>query len=330
MHLVSIPKIYVEANSKIVSAHLNNKIGGIIKYIGTQPTPGSLGNIPAELFAHLDRLYQRAYEIAGVSALSATSAKPAGLDSGKALREYNDLETERFMSVALRYEQAFLDAAKIMVDLAKDIYEIDPNYSVKTSQSSFIKTIKWREVNLEEDKYVMRCFPTSFLSSTPAGRLQDVQELMGAGFISKEDGMKLLDFPDLREYYNFNNSGVEDIERQIEEMIDSGTYQTPEPYQNLELGIVKMQQAYLRYRSEGAPDDNLELFRRWIEDARALLKKAQKELILEQQEIQAEAQQAALDASAAIPLEASGLEEQQLQDAASAQVASDVAGQDVL
>lgn len=345
MHLVSIPKVYVEANSKIVSAHLNNKIGGIVKYIGTPPTNGALANIPPELFAHLDRLYQRAYEIAGISALSATSAKPAGLNSGKALREYNDLETERFMSVAMRYEQAFLDAAKIMVDQARDIYAIDSDYAVKVSQDSFLKTIKWKEVNLDQDKYVMRVFPTSFLSSTPAGRLQDVQELMQAGFIGKEDGMKLLDFPDLREYYNFNNAGIEDIERQMEKMIDDGEYQTPEPYQNLELGIVKMQQAYLRYRSEGAPDEKLELFRRWIEDARALIKKAQMELQQEQLEAQAAAQATAEGAAGEqareliaaqevaeeqLPLEAAGAEEAALASANNQTLGTDTIAEDLL
>ena len=37
MHLVSVPKLLVEASSKIVTAHLNNKIGGIIKYAGAPP-----------------------------------------------------------------------------------------------------------------------------------------------------------------------------------------------------------------------------------------------------------------------------------------------------
>jgi hypothetical protein len=60
----------------------------------------------------------------------------------------------------------------------------------------------------------------------------------------------------------------------IEEMIDKGNYQTPEPYQNLEMGIKKCQQAYLKYRSEGAPDERLELLRRWMEDAQGLLTKA--------------------------------------------------------
>lgn len=274
MHLVSIPKIFVEASSKIVTAHLNNKIGGIIKYTGAPPQPGQLGTIPPELFSHLDRLYQRCFEIVGVSQLAATSAKPAGLNSGKALRIYNDIETERFMSVAQRYEQAFLDAAKHFIDLAKEISDEGGNLKVKIKNGKFMDVIKWSDVDMDEDKYVMQLFPTSSLSQSPAGRLQEVQELLQAGFISKEDGKKLLNFPDLEGFYNMENAGVEDIERQIELMIDKGEYQTPEPYQNLTYGITKMQQAYLMFRAQNAPDERLDLFRRWIADADALLKEA--------------------------------------------------------
>jgi hypothetical protein len=40
-----------------------------------------------EVYNHLDRLYQRAYEISGISELSATGKKPAGLESGAALQD---------------------------------------------------------------------------------------------------------------------------------------------------------------------------------------------------------------------------------------------------
>ena len=289
MHLVSIPKIFIEASSKIVSAHLNNKIGGVIKYAGTPPESKSLGNIPAELFSHLDRLYARAYEIAGVSQLSAQATKPQGLNSGKALREFNDIESERFLDVSRRYEEGFMEASEIMIDLAKELYEDDKNFSVKVKGKDFIQTIKWEEVDIEEDKFMMQIFPTSALSSTPAGRLQDVQELLQAGFIGREDGLKLLDFPDLQSVNNLEIAESEDIERMIEKMIDDGEYETPEPYQNLDLGIRKCQQAYLMYKAKDAPEENLELLRRWIEDADTLRKKAESELM--QQQMQAEQQQ---------------------------------------
>lgn len=294
MHLVSVPKIFVEASSKIVTAHLDNRIGSVIKYAGQAPTPGQLGIIPSELFAHLDRLYSRAYEIAGVSQLSATAQKPSGLNSGKALRTYNDLESERFMSVGLRYEKSFMDAVPMFIDLAKEIDELDESdFKVKVRGKKFLKTIKWKDVSMEDDSYTMAVFPVSALSSTPAGRLQDVQELISAGFISKEDAMKLLDFPDLQAFYNYENAPGEDIDLIIEEIIEYGNYQTPEPYQNLAYGIQKMQKAYLRFKTDKAPEQKLELFRRWIEDANALINRAAVDSQRQQLESQAQVEQAA-------------------------------------
>jgi len=275
MHLTSVPKVFVEAGSKVVSAHLNNKIGGIIKYAGQKPSYESVSAVPQDLFMHLDRLYQRAYEVAGISQLSAQSKKPGGLESGKALREFNDIESERFMSIGQRYEEAFVDAAEIIVDLARDLYENNKELSTKVKGGKFLETIKWKDVDLSEDQYMMQVFPTSALSSSPAGRLAEIQELLQAGFISKEQGLKLLDFPDLDSAYNLINAAYDDIQRMIERMVDKQEYETPEPYQNLKLGIEMCQQAYLKYKTMSAPEESLELLRRWIEDANDLILRSQ-------------------------------------------------------
>ena len=277
MHLVSAPKLLVEASSKIVSSHLNNRIGGVIKYAGTPPQYAPLGGIPAELFAHLDRLYQRAYEISGVSQLAAQSMKPAGLNSGKALREFNDIETERFMSVGKRYEKCFIEAAEIMIDMAKDLYLSEGDFNVKTKDGKFVETISWKDVNMDADKYLMEIFPTSALSSTPAARLADVQDLLSAGFISKEEALKLLDFPDLEASLNLLNADSTNLEKILETMMDKGEYFPPEPYQNLENAIRKTQQAYLMFKVQGAPEDRLELLRQYMEDAQNLLMRAQEQ-----------------------------------------------------
>jgi hypothetical protein len=291
MHLVSVPKIFVEASSKVVSAHLNNKIGGIIKYAGQPPTEGKLGSIPAELFAHLDRLYERAYEIVGISQLSAQSEKPAGLNSGKALRTYANIESERFQTVEKDYQNQFITASKIMIDLIKDIAKDDPDFKLNVPGKKFLETIKWQDVSMEDDQYMMQIFPTNSLSEDPSSRLQEVQELLQAGFIAKEDGLKLLDYPDLEGFYNMQNAGAEDIDRMIELMVDQQEYQSPEPYQNLQYGITKMQQAYLMYRQDSAPEEILDLFRRWIEDAKELMDKATAEVQAMQQAAQSQAAQ---------------------------------------
>jgi hypothetical protein len=276
MHLGCVPKYFVQEGSDIVSAHLNNQIGTKVMYRGSKPEPGQLLTIPAELFQQLEWLYNRAYEIIGVSQLAAQSKKPAGLDSGKALREFNDIETERFVLVGQAYERFFLEVARQMIDLAREIAadEEHGGYEVRVKGKQFFDSVDWKDIDLEEDQYIMQMFPTSGLASTPSGRFAQIQEYLQAGFITVEQGKKLLDLPDLESVMDLDVAALDDIEAMIERMVDDQEYEPPEPFQNLELGKSMCQQAYLKYKNDGAPEEVLELLRNWVEDATALVNKA--------------------------------------------------------
>jgi len=299
MHLTAVPKVFVESNSKVISSHLNNEIGGIIKFTGVKPSYESTGSTPSELFLHLDRLYQRAFEIAGISQLSAQSLKPTGLDSGKALREFSDIESERFLSIGKRYEQAYLDAARIYIDLAKDLYQDNKNLSINVKGDKFLETIKWKEIDLEEDQYMMDLFPVSALSNTPSGRLQDVTEMMASGLLTPVEGKKLLQFPDLEGVLSMQNAAFDNIEKTIERIVEDGKYTSPEPFQNLGLGMQMMQEAYLYYQNENLEEERLELIRQWMSDAKQLLDKAAQEEVSKQVAEGIEAQKAAQEAAIA-------------------------------
>jgi hypothetical protein len=69
-------------------------------------------------------------------------------------------------------------------------------------------------------------------------------------------------------------SDNKNLEKVIETMIHEGKYFPPEPYQNLENALRKVQQAYLMYRMRNAPENRLELLRQYMEDCQALLMKA--------------------------------------------------------
>lgn len=265
------PHWLIEHGSKVVSAHMSNDLGRLVKYTGIKPDYQAPNPVPPQILEQIENLYRKAYEIEGVSQLGAQSKKPEGLDSGKALREFNDIEAERFMLVGQAYEQFFMGAAKQIIDLTKELYEEDNDYGVTVKGAKFMEQIKWADIDLEEDQYLMHIFPTSFLSQTPSGRLQDVQELIQAGFIDKANGMRLLDYPDLQEYMSLANAGIEDIENMIEAMVERGEPQTPEPFQALALGIQMMQSAYLRGRSDRVPEAHLQLLLDWITQANRLL-----------------------------------------------------------
>ena len=262
-----VPKLMVEKGSKVVYNHLNNEIGGIIEYSGIKPTYDQLQAIPADLYNQLDRLYQRAFEIAGVSQLAAQAKKPAGLDSGKALREFNDIESERFILKGIEYENMYMKAARQMLRIVRDIYEDEKEFTMPASKKKIFEKLDWGDIDLDESEYSIQAFPVSALSNTPSGRLQDVQEYVQAGFINRQDALRLLDFPDLEAVVSLETAAAEDISSIIEQMIDKGIYQSPEPYQDLAYGIKKMQSAYLRAKMNKVPEERLELLRRWIDEA---------------------------------------------------------------
>lgn len=285
-HLLYIPRVLIERNSQVVSEHINNRIGAKVYYTGVKPeVMQTSGALPPELFNHLDRLYQRAFEITGISQLSAQSKKPGGLDSGKALRTFSDIESERFLDVGRRYEQFYMEVAERMLDVARDIGD----YKVKVPGKKFIETMNIKDINLSEDRYIMQAFPTNALSKIPSARLAEVQEMMNAGLISPDVGRKLLDFPDLQAETDRENAAQDDLDWTIDYMLENDEYLPPESYQNLEMGIPHMQNAYLELKKQGAPEDKLELLRAWIADAEEKVEQIAAEKAAEMQMAQEEA-----------------------------------------
>tara|TARA_R110000868_G_scaffold148576_3_gene370554 strand:+ start:281 stop:2101 length:1821 start_codon:yes stop_codon:yes gene_type:complete len=270
-HLGSTFKILVEHGSRVAKEHLNNDIGSIIQYSGTKPDWFVPQVIHPEYFRHLDFLIDKSFEEAGVSQMSAASQKPGGLESGVAIREWNDLESERFALVSQCYEESFLETTKHYIDLVKEMSDNGVDYEVKAQSKRFIEAIKWSEIDINEDQYITQMFPVSMLPHLPAGRLAMVQELISANMIPQEFGLKLLDFPDLEGYASLSTASIDDLAANLEAILVRGEYESPEPFQDLNTGIKMFQSAYLRSRSEKVPEAKLEMLRIWIESAQALL-----------------------------------------------------------
>jgi hypothetical protein len=272
MHLFK-PGIALEMGSKVIKTQVNNEIGRLMWFQGTMPTVWKPEAVPQEWFAHLENLYRKAYEIAGISQLSAQSTKPAGLNSGKALREYNNIESERFILIGMEWENFHLEIARHFIDLAKEIAEEGEGLDILVKDNDKLERIKWSEVKMDQDSFMMQLYPTSFFSKTPSGKLDDVTELAQAGFIEKDAALRLLDFPDIKSFTKFANAAYEDIQRQIELIIEHGEYHSPEPFQNLQLGIKMFQSAYLWAKANSVPEDRLELLRRWMEECNIMVQK---------------------------------------------------------
>ena len=284
LHLGAVPKIFVEEGSKVVKAHLNNQIGGIINYRGTIPKEGTLMSIPPELFLSIDRLYQKAFEMIGLSQLSATGQKPVGLDSGKAIRTQQDVETERFAVLSQRWEGFYMRCSKKIIRMSRDAAKDNPKMAITALDRNRMKTIKWADVDLEEDKYIMKQYPTNLLADTPSGKWADVKEMMEVGFLDKRQASSLLDYPDLEAVTSLDNALMDDFRGIVEDITEEGIYNPPEPFQDLEWMIPMMQSSYLKYKRSKLDISRLELFARWIDDAMVMIS-PEPEVMIDETEI---------------------------------------------
>lgn len=272
MHLVAVPRVFVEEGSRVQKSYLDNKIGRIIPFRGQKPIFEVTPSVHPEMFAHLNTLYSRAFEIAGVSLMSAGSNKPAGLESGVALRTFHDIETERFATIARQWESMFVSLALQLVVVAK---RIGGPVMVQNGKYS-LSRMKWSDIEMEKDAYIMRVWPASSLPSTPAGRLAAVEEMLAAGLITPERGKALLDFQDLDAELDTDRAMSDNIERIIEKMVDKGEYEAPEPLMDLELGLRRMQAKYNRVLDyDDIPEERLNLMRQWMEAVHRMLLAAQ-------------------------------------------------------
>jgi hypothetical protein len=270
MHLAGSFKIFIENSSKIVKEHLSNDIGSLISYTGQQPTYLTPPIVPPEIYSHLMTLKNAAFEQAGISQLSASAQKPAGLNSGKALREYNDIETERFMTVGHGYEQYHLDLARLSVMTAKDIYKDDKSYSVKVPGKKWIDQIKWKDVDLTEDQYIMKMYPVSSLPNDPEGRLQTVQEYVQAGFYTARTAKKLLDFPDTETVDDLQSAEEDYLHKIMEQIIDDDTYTPPDPFDDLALALELSLEYIAQGKRDNLPEDKMEMLRQFNQQVKDL------------------------------------------------------------
>lgn len=272
--LMSVPRIFVKENSNFNPEVLSNEFATWYKYSGEKPTAEVFQAMSGEVYQHLWNLYEKAFQIIGISELSATGQKPAGLDAAVALRTYQDIQTERFALPSLAYEKIFVDAAHIIVDMSKDLFENLEDLNVKVNLGKFVKSIKWQDVCLPDDAYIIRSFPVSSLPQDPWGRLQFIQELIQGGYIDKEFGQSLLDFPDLDSYMNLATASIDSISYIMECILEEDRYVPPTPYIDLTRAQQVAHWELLRGEADGLPEVNAELLRIFIEECQVLLDKA--------------------------------------------------------
>jgi hypothetical protein len=277
--------VWLKVGSQIVTEHVSNEIGSVGFYSGdTPPTYVVPPAVSDQLIARIERLKQEAMEVIGVSQLSANSQKPAGLNSGKALREFSDIESERFYVIEEGYQQFYMDLAKLSIAVAKKIYEKEGKYEVKVPGRSFIKSIDWKDIDLEDDAFTMKCYPVSGFAKDPAQRMQDITDLMQAGIIRLQQGRRLIDYPDVQKDNALADAMEDLLTMVLDKMVDGegetedeldADYTPPDPIWDLAMAEKMATSYYIEGQLGGLSEPRLQLVRTFLQQIDAVKQAAQ-------------------------------------------------------
>jgi hypothetical protein len=268
--LVGVPRVFIDQSSKVVKSHNNNEIGVIVTYSGTKPSYEVAPCNAPELYAERDKLIQYGFQETGVSAMQATSQKPEGLDSGAAIRSYDDIATDRFASISKKYDNVFIELAYQITECAKDIAEREGKYQTVYPNKDGTKEIDLPAMKFLKDPFVIKCFSESSLPRTPAGRMATVTEQVQAGMLTLKEGRRLMRFPDLEQNEQLDNSSEEWIFKILDEIVEKGKYTEPDPAMDLALAIELSVKYYNLYMASGLEENKAEMLRTFRVQAIAL------------------------------------------------------------
>lgn len=261
LKLMGVPRILQEASSKVMSTAHNNDLGVIVKYQGIKPEYVVNASNAPELYERIQQMIDYAYQQCGVSAMQASSNKPAGLNSGAAQRVYDDIATDRFASLSRKYDNLFIDLAYLITDQAMDICKETGSYQTVYPNKDGTKVIDLPEMDMLKDPFVIQCFNTSALPKDPAGRMQTITDWIQAGAITLKQGMRLMDFPDLNQYEKLANASEERIYQILDKIVKDGEFTPPDPFLDLDLATQLTTQYYNLYSPAKLEEDKLELIR---------------------------------------------------------------------
>lgn len=215
-NLVFVPR-GSDVKSSMVAA---SKIGDVFEY---NQTPS--GGVPISVTtpAIIDPMYiqllemfeQKAYNMVGVSQLSAQSKKPSGLNSGVALDTLEDVESERHNVIQMNYARFCRDIAERIIDIYPNNEEVLPKRRARSS-------ITWKDIKAERELFNIQYSSASSLSKDPKIKMEQIEKLIAMKVIDPSLAATLLEFPDLESAYSINTASYDMNEKTIERVIENG------------------------------------------------------------------------------------------------------------
>jgi hypothetical protein len=275
--------ILLPEGGSVKATSLNNGVGNVLTY---RPTPNMTGSpvtvatpafIDGQYQYLLDDLIQRAYELVGISQLSAMSQKPTGLDSGVALSTLESVESDRFETQLKQVINSYVDIARTCVELFDG--DILPDNNRRLS-------INWDDLRKSNDSLKIQFSAADALSKDPSVKLQQLQALAQSGIIPQSRIASLMELPDIQSGFSLANNAVNAVYAVINDCIENNSFELPTyvPFTLLKEEIINVQLSLKAANKKGNAEDieKLEKLYSIVEDKELEFQKSAEQVAMEQ------------------------------------------------
>ena len=193
--------VFIDEQSGLKASDINNKDCQIYP-VGIQPgnTANPVNVVTPVPFdptwsAMLDFYINKAYDMIGISQLSAQSRKPSGLDSGIALQTMEDIESDRFEVQVNHFINAYINVTRKLIEIIPEDFEILP-------ADKYQSTMTWATLKEQNNLYKVQYSAATSLSKEPAERAKQIIQMSQIGLITPSKAAELMDMPDLTDAYS--------------------------------------------------------------------------------------------------------------------------------
>lgn len=211
--------VFVPQGSDIKATMLTNEAGIVVPYLegpgGGVPVVATPAPISPEYSRLLNEHINRAYELAGISQLSAQAKKPAGVTAGVALQTLEDIESERHNVTVQQYIHQFVELAEIAVEVFPDTADVLPEAMGRAR-------IKWSDIKKQKNLLRIQFSAGSALAKDPATKIQQIQQIQQLGIDLNPILPQLLEIPDLETAYSVTTASYDYVQSVIQKAAETG------------------------------------------------------------------------------------------------------------
>lgn len=278
MNLHARPLLYVWRQAQLNTDKITNDIASILE--GNVPAGQALQSIsaqsvPAEYMARIRELIAWAKEQLGLSDQTVQANRPPGIEHAPALQFLHDLENVRQHPRFRAWESFYVQNSRCIVDSIRMLAETVPDYEVMWGEDKELRKIKWKAVDLGENKYRITTWPTNLLPQTPGAKMARLIEMITTGMLTPQKAMIALasDYPDIEALLGDQNAFVRNINEKLNALVKEGDVDKAIPHGMLDLELAKtmVKERANAVEADGATDQVLEDLENWYNDVKQLL-----------------------------------------------------------